>query len=161
MRNKLQQAPTKACVDKDLPLKQVPVTLLPGLYLHCWLTTKVSSLVISHQPAYEWIVIDKHMSCGLVDSREVEAITRYRWGVLFTRLTTARMGDLSSGTGKVVENVVVVEKQAHGLPDNAKEEPKYHISNLHPFKSTLLLLQMILINQLHLKIYTPSQQIPM
>lgn len=39
------------------------------------------------------------------------------------------MGDLSSGTGKVVENVVVVEKQAHGLPDNAKEEPKYHISN--------------------------------
>lgn len=50
------------------------------------------------------------MSCGLVDFWEVEVIIRYRWGVLFIRLIIVWMGDFSLGIGKVVENVVVVEK---------------------------------------------------
>lgn len=56
-----------------------------------------------------------------------------------TKLRTAITSDLPClVAGKVVDNVVIVQEQAHGLPHDAKKEPKYHISNLSTFKSMLM-----------------------
>lgn len=38
---------------------------------------------------------------------------------------------LQSRVWEVVHNVVVVQEHAHGLPNDAKEEPKHHVSHLH------------------------------
>jgi len=59
-------------------------------------------------------------------------------GMSFTNVKTSTKNVIyTSCTWNIIDNIMVVKEQAHGLPHNAKKEPKNHISNLHPSKSSL------------------------